>query len=102
MSDKAIIILGSTIGFVALMTSFTVVAVSTDDPNVFYQFLGGSFLGNLGTFVVLIISALVNRKVNQVSERVKSVESNTNGTMTGLIERNRQLRDQVEGQTRTE
>ena len=96
MSDKGFIIIGSTIGFVALMTSFTVVAVATDEPDVFYRFLGGQFLGNLGTFVVLIISALVNRKVNQVSTRVTSVEQNTNGTLTRLIDRNRELRDQVE------
>lgn len=97
MSDKGFIILGSTVGFVALMTSFTVVAIGTDDPEVFYRFLGGTFLGNLGTFVVLIISAVVNRKVNQVSTRVASVEQNTNGTLTRLMDRNRELRDQVEG-----
>lgn len=88
MSDRGVIVIGCSVAFVALMTSFTVVAVSTDDPDVFYQFLGGQFLGNLGTFVVLVVTAVLSKRVSQVSTKVEKVEANTNGTTTRLIEQN--------------
>ena len=89
--DKAVLVVGCTVAFVALMVSFTVVAATTDDPDVFYRFLGGQFLGNLGTFIVLIITAVLSRKVNQVGSRVEAVEKNTNGTTTALIEQNNRM-----------
>ena len=73
------------------MVSFTVVAVTTDDPDVFFRFLGGQFLGNLGTFIVLIITAILSRRVNQVGTRVEAVERNTNGTTTALIDQNNRM-----------
>lgn len=76
---------------VALIASFTVVVVTADDPDVFLRFLAGPFLGNLGTFIVLIISAVLNRKVNQVQAQVDKVESNTNGTTTSLMRQNDQM-----------
>lgn len=89
MSGKtSTLIVGCTVAFVALMVSFTVVAVTTDDPDVFYRFLGGQFLGNLGTFIVLIITAVLSRKVNQVGTRVEAVERNTNGTTSSLMDQN--------------
>ena len=89
--DKAVLVVGCTVAFVALTVSFTVVAVTTDDPDVFYRFLGGQFLGNLGTFIVLIITAVLSRKVNQVGSRVEAVEKNTNGTTTALFDQNNRM-----------
>ena len=80
---------------VALIASFTVVVVTANDPNVFLTFLAGPFLGNLGTFIVLIISAVLNRKVNAVSDKVRQVERNTNGTTTALVNQNQQLTQQL-------
>lgn len=76
---------------VALIASFTVVVVTADDPDVFLRFLAGPFLGNLGTFIVLIISAVLNQKVNRVSTNLKRVEANTNGTTTSLMRQNDQM-----------
>ena len=76
---------------VALVASFTVVVITAPDPDIFLRFLAGPFLGNLGAFLVLIISAVLNRKVNQVQAHVAQVEQNTNGTTTALLSRNREL-----------
>lgn len=76
---------------IALIASFTVVVVTADDPDVFLRFLAGPFLGNLGTFIVLIISAVLNKKVNAVQAQVDKVESNTNGTTTALMRQNDQM-----------
>lgn len=83
------LVVGSVV--VALIASFTVVVVTAEDPDVFLRFLAGPFLGNLGTFIVLIISAVLNRKVNQVQAQVDKVESNTNGTTTSLMRQNDQM-----------
>jgi hypothetical protein len=79
---------------VALIASFTVVIVTSEEPDVFLQFLAGPFLGNLGTFIVLIITAVTKRQVNTVAARVDKVEKNTNGTTTALFQRNNQLAEQ--------
>lgn len=80
---------------VATIISFTVVVVTADDPETVFRFLAGPFLGNLGTFIVLIISAVLNRKVNAVADQVNKVERNTNGTTTALMQQNEQMTQHI-------
>lgn len=89
--DKTVLIITVGAVFVSLLISFTVVVVTSDDPDVFLRFLAGPFLGNLGTFIVLIISAVLNRKVNNIDTKVRAVERNTNGTTTSLMRQNDQM-----------